>query len=122
VTLNIEKYKTRLIAEEKRLHDEVERAALDAREAVDRPVGDAADESVSSEQKEQQFQEADMDRTLLLQVRNALQRIESGTYGQCVVDGGAIEEKRLDAMPWTPYCMKHQQSLEAAHPPRTPTL
>jgi DnaK suppressor protein len=120
--LNVEKYKTRLVAEEKRLHDEIVRASSDAREAGDQPVGDAADESVSGEQKEQQFQEVDMNRARLLQVRDALQRIEDGTYGQCVIDGGPIDEKRLDAMPWTPYCMQHQQALETSHPPRTPTL
>jgi RNA polymerase-binding transcription factor DksA len=39
-----------------------------------------------------------------------------------VVDGGPIEEKRLEAVPWTPYCLKHQKLLEAASQTRTPTL
>jgi len=29
------------------------------------------------------------------------------------VDGEPIDEKRLEAMPWTPYCLKHQQLREA---------
>lgn len=32
------------------------------------------------------------------------------------------EESRLEAVPWTPYCLKHAQRREAAAPPRTPTL
>jgi RNA polymerase-binding transcription factor DksA len=29
-----------------------------------------------------------------------LRRIENGTYGQCLIDGGPIDPKRLDAVPW----------------------
>ena len=53
---------------------------------------------------------------------DALKRIDDGTFGTCVVDGGPIEEARLEAVPWTPYCLKHQQMREASAPPRTPTL
>jgi DnaK suppressor protein len=63
-----------------------------------------------------------MDSTTLNQVRDALKRIEEGTFGKCVIDGGAIEEKRLQAMPWTPYCLKHEQILEKEQPRRMPTL
>ena len=66
-------------------------------------------------------QQATGDR-VLRQVRGALQRIEQGTFGRCTVDGGPIEEKRLEAVPWTPYCLKHQQQLEAEQRTRTPTL
>jgi DnaK suppressor protein len=121
-TLNIEQYKRLLLAEEKRLVDGIERADSTAREIDEESAGDAADRSVSGEQKEEQFQEADVEWATLRQVRDALQRIKDGTYGKCIVDGGPIDEKRLNAMPWTSYCMKHQQSLERAHPPQTPTL
>jgi RNA polymerase-binding transcription factor DksA len=47
----------------------------------------------------------------------ALQRIEAGTYGQCLIDGGPIDPKRLDAVPWTPYCIRHGKLLEAASRP-----
>jgi RNA polymerase-binding transcription factor DksA len=48
-------------------------------------------------------------------------RVEDGTFGTCIVDGGPIEE-RLEVEPWTPYCLKHAQRLEAAASSRTPTL
>jgi DnaK suppressor protein len=51
-----------------------------------------------------------------------LKRIDDGTFGQCAVDGGPIEAKRLDAIPWAPYCLKHQTLLEAAARRRMPTL
>lgn len=120
--MNTEQYKRLLLAEEKRLVDGMERAGLTTRETDEESAGDATDRSVDGEQKEEQFQEADTGWAMLRQVRDALQRIKDGTYGKCIVDGGPIEEKRLNAMPWTSYCMKHQQSIERAHPPQTPTL
>lgn len=41
------------------------------------------------------------------QVQAALARIEDGTYGMCAVCGEAIAEGRLEARPWTPYCIRH---------------
>jgi DnaK suppressor protein len=55
-------------------------------------------------------------------VRVALERIENGTFGICLVDNDPIEEKRLKAIPWTPYCLKHQQLMEKSRLVRTPTL
>ena len=63
---------------------------------------------------------ADTDSAVLEQVRAALRRIDDGRFGRCVVDEGPIEPKRLDAMPWTPYCVKHQEQIEEAR--RTPSL
>jgi len=37
------------------------------------------------------------------------------------VDGGLIEGQRLDAVPWTFYCLKHEQLRDAATPSGTPT-
>jgi len=55
-------------------------------------------------------------------VQAAILRIDDGTYGRCVVDGGPIDDKRLESPPWTPCCLKHQQELEERAPIRTPSL
>jgi RNA polymerase-binding transcription factor DksA len=59
---------------------------------------------------------------VLVEVRDALKRIANGTFGTCVVDGGLIEAERLEAMPWTPNCLRHQQALESAESQRRPTM
>jgi hypothetical protein len=41
---------------------------------------------------------------------------------EATVDGGPIEERWLEALPWTPYCLKHEQRLEVAASSRPPTL
>jgi DnaK suppressor protein len=52
------------------------------------------------------------EQALLIEVEQALKRIEQGTYGKCVVDGKPIPEKRLEAMPWVARCVKHEEQLE----------
>lgn len=43
------------------------------------------------------------------QIRGALDRLDAGTYGQCVVCGEDIGEGRLHAVPATPFCRAHAQ-------------
>lgn len=38
------------------------------------------------------------------QIEAALDRIANGTYGACVICGDPIAEKRLEALPATPFC------------------
>jgi DnaK suppressor protein len=122
VILNIEDYKQRLRAKEQELLGDARRAEASVRDLSDPSAQDWSDASVNDEEKSGQINELDIDSTTLNRVRDALKRIEEGTYGKYVVDGGPIEEKRLQAMPWTPYCLKHEQLLEKEHPRRMPTL
>jgi RNA polymerase-binding transcription factor DksA len=43
----------------------------------------------------------------LAQIDAALERIAAGSYGLCAVCGAVIPEGRLEARPWTPFCVKH---------------
>ncbi|MDI6851444.1 MAG: TraR/DksA C4-type zinc finger protein [bacterium] len=40
----------------------------------------------------------------LNEIEEALERIAMGKYGICERCGGAIEEERLELIPWTKYC------------------
>ena len=46
-------------------------------------------------------------RAGLEQIEAALARIDDGTYGRCAVCREAIPEGRLEARPWTPFCVRH---------------
>lgn len=120
--MNTDQYKQRLLAMEEELSSRMKRAGATAREPADDSTSDAGDESVNNERKEEQLWKVDTDRTMLSQVQDALERIENGTFGNCLADGEPIDEKRLEAMPWTPYCLAHQQELEKSEPRRTATL
>jgi RNA polymerase-binding transcription factor len=54
----------------------------------------------------------------LIQVRDALKRIEGGTYGRCSACGLQIEAARLEAVPWAAYCLEDQEKQDKrAHTP-----
>jgi DnaK suppressor protein len=120
--MNVQHYTQRLLDLEKTLSKRAGRAVAEGRGAFIESAHDIGDASVADEVASEQFTEAERDSTVLKQVRDALARVKDGTFGKCIVDGGPIEEQRLDAVPWTPYCLKHEQRLEAGAPPRTPTL
>lgn len=44
----------------------------------------------------------------------ALLRIESGTFGTCAHCGNDIATRRLEAVPWTPFCIRCQQAADLA--------
>ena len=119
--MNIDHYKRRLLELERELVESLREEVETAREARD-DQPDAGDLAHVDELKEEYFAMAETDSAILAQVRAALRRIEDGTYGLCVVDGESIDEKRLEAVPWTPYCLKHQSELEGRVNTRTPSL
>jgi DnaK suppressor protein len=51
----------------------------------------------------------DRESILLRSVRSALARIANGSYGVCLHCEEAIRPKRLNAVPWTQYCICCQQ-------------
>jgi DnaK suppressor protein len=50
---------------------------------------------------------------LLVQVTNALERFEQGTYGICEQCGTEIDPARLKALPYATLCLHCQQRLRA---------
>lgn len=95
---------------------EVERSVLSAVEqgrAIDSDeVLDPADQAVLSYQRELMFSEGTNKRTHLSLIRLALERIHDGSYGECLMCGEEISPKRLEAVPWTPYCIRCQEKIE----------
>lgn len=120
--MDMNQQKQRLLALETRLSARAARERESARGQVLDTAGDIGDASVADEGQSEDFAEGELDASVLQQVRDALKRIDAGTYGRCVVDGAPIEPRRLEAEPWTPYCLKHQTQIEQAAQLKTPTL
>ncbi len=106
-------HKQRLIEMEARLTAGIDGATAHGREQSEKSVGDSGDASVASQNVNRGFAKAEFGANVLGQVRDALRRIDAGTFGNCAVDGQPIEPQRLEASPWVPYCLKHQEQLEA---------
>ena len=116
--MNIEQYRQRLLGIERTLAERLAGEVAIARDArADQPA--AGDLAHADEIKDEYFALAETDSAVLVLVRAALQRIDDGTFGLCTVDGKPIGEKRLDAVPWTPYCLQHQEMLEEEERVRT---
>ena len=120
--LNVEHYKTRLLELETSMSARAERAMAAGRGEFIDIAHDSGDASVANEVAAEKFTEAEMDSHTLSMIRAALGRVSEGTFGKCVVDGGAIEIKRLDAVPWTPYCLRHADMAAPVPKARRVTL
>ena len=48
----------------------------------------------------------------LTEIRDALERIENGTYGRCATCGNAIEAERLGANPAAKTCKQHMNNSQ----------
>jgi DnaK suppressor protein len=115
--MNVETYRRRLIALEGIPSARADVTGARARgHVVDSPA-DTGDMAAADEAASEDFTAAELDATILQQVRDALRRVDDGTYGRCLADGGPIEAKRLDAVPWAAHCIRHQRQLEAASRP-----
>ncbi|HEX7450496.1 MAG TPA: TraR/DksA family transcriptional regulator [Pirellulales bacterium] len=105
----LNKYKTMLIEIRNRLSGEVSRLI----EAVPEKAGAAGDLShVPTHNADRESEDIDNEMSLihneeaiLADVQGALERIEDGEYGACTECGGKIAEARLEALPYTPYCI-----------------
>ena len=53
------------------------------------------------------------EETTLAQIDAALERIEEGAYGNCVECEARIPKTRLNAIPYTPLCVKCASKLES---------
>lgn len=70
---------------------------------------DALDEVQHAAERELAIRNLDRESHLLRNVRLALQRIEDGTYGTCLRCDEDINPKRLNAVPWAPFCISCQE-------------
>ena len=108
----LDSFRKRLEERQQALRKAVSRTEEDGRVADQDTAQDIADRAASSYTKEFLFSVSNNDRQLLQMVENALQRLREGSFGECVNCGNEINAKRLDAVPWTRYCIECQEKLE----------
>jgi DnaK suppressor protein len=108
----LEAFKKRLEERQQSLRKAVSRTEEDGRIADQDTAQDIADRAASSYTKEFLFSQSNNDRQLLQMVETALLRIREGAFGECVSCGNEINAKRLEAVPWTRYCIECQEKLE----------
>jgi DnaK suppressor protein len=105
-------YRDRLLARRESLFSQVTEAEMSSRERDLEATQDPADMAANAYTKELLISMSANDRKLLQLIDEALERVEGGEYGECVNCGEPVSEKRLDAVPWTRYCLKCQDLQE----------
>jgi DnaK suppressor protein len=108
----LEHYKKKLETRRDELVKAINRTEQQGREADDDPTVDLADKAANSYTKEFLFGQTHADRSTLQLVEEALDRIRKGTFGQCVQCEEEVQQKRLEAVPWTRYCLPCQEKEE----------
>lgn len=114
---HIEHYKDLLLAEKKRLLEELPSVGRINPENPDDWEGTSGEGETETEDdniladKLEEFEErsaieVELESQLIL-VKNALERIDKGTFGICKVGGEEIEADRLEVNPAAETCKKH---------------
>ncbi len=73
---------------------------------------DALDEVQLAGERELAIRNLDRESNLLRHVRGALARIADGSYGICLHCEEDIKPKRLEAVPWTKFCIRCQEAAD----------
>ena len=92
---------------------EAARKADSGRNATPDGVLDPGDRAESTYEKELLFSESENETEMLKMVDSALDRINEGNFGECLSCGREIGIKRLEAVPWTHYCIECQTRIES---------
>ena len=117
--MNTERFKQRLLDKERELVDEIARLENEARDSGKEEVRDSTDDATSAQSTSESLEEDSLASETLIQVQDALKRIEDGTYGKCSACGRPIEAARLEAVPWAEYCLEDQEKQDKlAHVPQ----
>jgi DnaK suppressor protein len=108
----MEKYRRLLEEKKATLSVDIAKTRSAEEETSEELTQDIADKAVSSYTREFLYSLTDGERSTLLQIDDAIARIDDGSYGFCVNCGQPMAEKRLTAVPWAPYCVDCQELSE----------
>ena len=89
--------------------------------AID-PASDPMDQMRSVTDRDVAIRNVDRMCVILRLVERALGEIRNKTFGICARCGGDIPLKRLEAVPWSPYCVSCQERVEQSRGGTEPAI
>ncbi len=106
---NLKQVRSRLQAENKRLHDELAQIETEAQPTETRregsPFGKREEEATESSDLEKRLALEKRIGGALSEIEHALHKLDAGTYGLCDICGKAISPERLEALPQATVCV-----------------
>lgn len=109
----LDAYKKKLIVRRNEIVRKLSEFRNESKEVETDSAQDVADKAESSYTKEFLLSLSDAEREQLFQIDAALKRIERKEFGNCQMCQKEISKKRLNALPWTPYCIDCQEKAES---------
>lgn len=117
--MNLEYYKTQLESLKSRLEKQIDTLAKRGSEPLKESVGELsgydnhpADLGAETFERAKDLGLQGNSKVMLMKVNHALDRINNGTYGTCEKCGKPIAEERLEAVPYTTFCVDCKKSEE----------
>ena|SRR5579872_1336696 len=110
--VDVERLRQKLEFQRREAQQFLRRMEQEARSLDAEATQDCADRCVFSVSKESLFERSSQRRTVLRLIEAALRRIADGSFGTCVGCGNEVQDQRLQALPWTQFCLRCQGELE----------
>lgn len=108
----LDHFRKKLLTKKEELDRMVSKTEQYGREADEESSQDVADKAASSYTKEFLFSHSSSERSIMQLVDEALARVDNDSFGVCIACGNAIQARRLEAVPWTRYCISCQEKQE----------
>ena len=109
---SLERFKKSLTERREDLQNRLDAAKQQSRSHRPDESKDEGDRATASLSAEMTLVHQVQAERMLGAISTALLRIENGTFGECLHCGQEIGIKRLEAIPWTRYCIVCQELID----------
>jgi len=107
-----DEFRKMLAAKKETIIRKLSATITESKEMESNVAQDLVDKAETSYTKEFLLSLSDTEREQLLLIDEALKRLEHNEFGVCQLCQKEIGGKRLEAIPWTPYCIDCQEKAE----------
>jgi DnaK suppressor protein len=107
-----EYFKKKLLERKQKILEKLTELDTESKEVETDIAQDVVDKAESSYTKEFLLSLSDAERSQLFLIDNALKRLQRGEFGICQMCQKEVGKKRLEVLPWTPFCIDCQQKAE----------
>jgi len=107
-----DEFRKMLAAKKETIIRKLSATITESKEMESNVAQDLVDKAETSYTKEFLLSLSDAEREQLLLIDEALKRLQHSEFGVCQLCQKDIGGKRLEAIPWTPYCIDCQEKAE----------
>ena len=105
----VAKYQKLLEAKRAELLTRVQAARESVKEGSTADAPDLGDRALTTQTRDLSFSLSTGERDVLRRIDDALDRIETQGYGECLNCGKKVQQGRLEAVPWARHCIDCQE-------------